>query len=197
MSFLNSIILLLVIGLISTNSEKPDIHYFIIDQADFKVHCKTNINSFTCSTSADNLSDTLKVYVYKDQSIARFNNANIQVPVQSFNCGIKQLTKDFHETLDSDKYPYLKVRINFIKANNTSDDLTAEITLNIAGQNKEYNFPIELAKESNQYNCEGSNTISLNDFELDTPDRFFGMVKVRENVSLKFNLKAIEVNNVY
>ncbi|MCX2742985.1 YceI family protein [Mangrovivirga sp. M17] len=185
--------LLLVIGLISPNSEKPDIHYFIIDQAEFKVHCKTNINSFTCSTSADKISDTLKVYVYKDQSIARFNKADIQVPIRSFNCGINQLTKDFHETLDSDKYPYLIVRINSIKANRTPEDLTAEITLNIAGQNKKYTFPIELAKESNQYNCEGSNTISLNDFRLDTPDRFFGMVKVKEEVSLSFQLSAVEM----
>lgn len=64
----------------------------------------------------------------------------------------------------------------------------AQVEISIAGKKKQYVVPMKIV--STPATCfEGSLQLDINDFELQPPKKLFGMIKVKEDIEINFNLR--------
>src|SRR5688572_18332120 len=82
---------------------------WVIDsESKLSIHGATNVNTFTCKLNSYTGHDTLRYFNNYATSKLQFTTNRMTIPIESFNCGAKQISKDFHKTLKSDKYPQLE-----------------------------------------------------------------------------------------
>src|SRR5690606_21266316 len=122
------------------SSFTEDGRWIIDPQSRLTIHGTTNVNKFKCQFDCLDNADTLAYF--RDISLAelRFTKNKMSLPVRNFNCGNKQITKDFWQTLKSDQYPVLDIVFKSFKTtalkNNSYVDGTLQITL--AGVTRQY-----------------------------------------------------------
>ena len=165
---------------------------WIIDPlSNLTIHGSTNINNFTCTTGSYSGADTLNYIKNYTACELQFSRNRMSIPVDDFDCGARQISKDFRKTLKSTLYPQLFIQFRSLRTtaikNNTYVVGVADITL--AGVTKCFTirYKVEL-KDKNTVLLRGSQVANFADFNLIAPERLNGLIKVRENLQVEFNL---------
>jgi len=162
-----------------------------------------NFNLLSKSTVVFKGTSTINTFYFESTSLkgngAYINDstyyADISVDVKSFDSGSKMMNSDMYETLKYDKYPIIDfklVKINNIKKlDSFKQNFNANITgvLTIAGKsnNVEIDFNIGELSDSTFY-LKGNKSISMLDFNVDPPSKFFGLIQVDDTLNINFNL---------
>jgi len=162
----------------------------LIDPASsLNIHGKTNVNNFLCAQQCETLErDTVHIEMTTVGEVVRLNNAYLQVGVHEFDCGIRQMTREFRELLLADKFPYLRMYLNEVRPMEGSSEYMAKITIRLAGEESTYNIPVQVHDNDQTLICSGKSQVSFVDFNLDPPVKFMGLVKVNEMLDITFNL---------
>ena len=161
----------------------------LIDPASsLNIHGKTNVNSFLCAQCETMDRDTLQVQLKQEGDVFLLDNAILMVRVNDFDCGIRQMTKEFRELLNAEAHPYLKMIINSVKPVNKGKDFMADISIILAGVKSNYRIPVQVHTDERTLICSGKSQVSFVDFNLEPPVKFLGMVKVNEMLDISFNL---------
>jgi hypothetical protein len=117
------------------------------------------------------------------------------IPITSFNCGSSQISKDFHKTLKSDTYSQLD--INFISLEDNSllnnSIVTGIVDITLAGATTRYSIQFVLKSNCGTILLSGTQPVNFSDFRLKAPQKFKGLIRVREILKVEFQLvlKAI------
>lgn len=120
------------------------------------------------------------------------DETSIVVPVRDFRCDNKIARKDFLELLKADKYPELSIRIpgGILEQLRFRKSVTLhDVAINIAGVTRAYD--ITCRQEDNGTNGKilvGTITVPLTDLNIDPPVKYFGMVRIKNEVIVKFGL---------
>lgn len=157
-------------------------------ESKLEIHGTTNINSFACIQEDELQEEALQVEVLSSDQKWMLNNANLGVPLVKFDCGIQQMTNDFHETLKSREYPYIKMKINSIVPTSNSEEFLANVTIDLAGEQNSYLIPVEVEDFNGKIHCLGEKFIDFEDFNLAPPVKFMGLVRVHDQIQIRFNL---------
>lgn len=73
---------------------------WIIDaQIHLTIHGSTNVNNFSCKIEYCTGTDTLQYVEHHSARELRFTRGLMTVPIRSFDCGAKPISKDFWKTL--------------------------------------------------------------------------------------------------
>lgn len=163
----------------------------ILSQSEVKIKGTTNVNSFTCSSNEEISSYSNKVVfsTFNDQLI--LNPAFIELHSGGFDCGIKGLTRDFKELLNSSDYPHIKIEVlGWKELDDKSNIQTVQLNANltITGVTREIQIPIQISRNDDQYICEGVTEINITEFNIDPPRRLLGLVKVKSHIEIEFKL---------
>lgn len=192
------LVLLVVMILGSSFATSPVLlHRFIVQpESTLTVAGKTNVNSFQCTTLYCGR-DTL---VLRESADTRpvFLKGNVQLDASAFSCGLQLMTNDFNKTIKAKEYP--AIEIEFISFEKTpvfgcaEERFKGNMKIALAGVRKAFdvNCVIE-AKSNGIIYLRGNHTFTFADFNLSAPSRMMGMVKVDENLEVKFNL-ALKVD---
>src|SRR5687768_17152274 len=79
---------------------------WVIDaESKLSIHGATNVNTFTCKLNSYTGHDTLRYFNNYTASKLQFTTNRMTIPVRSFNCGSRQISRDFQKALNADKYP--------------------------------------------------------------------------------------------
>jgi hypothetical protein len=160
------------------------------------IHGSTNISNFTCKIDDYNGSDTL-VFV-KEASAAElhFLRNRMTIPVRSFDCGGRQISRDFWQTLKAETYP--RLNINFRSLENLSNKdhniVKGVVDITLAGTTARYTICYRVTRKDNvTVLLNGSRIVNFSDFNLEAPEKLNGLIKVNQSLNVEFNLvlKAI------
>jgi hypothetical protein len=194
--------LVLTFVLLFTNREDiPVSEVWDIDKSSSMVVIgETNVNSFECALGAYDWGNNLVCYrTQSSRSNKHLILCEFDIPIKSFDCGLKLMTKDLRKTLKSDKHPFMNISLKEMSSlisnvkNGDVIDTKTEITL--TGVKKQSLIQFKVRKDDKNYiTLEGKKIITLSDYNLTPPSRLLGSVQVKDElaVSIKMKLKKIK-----
>lgn len=169
---------------------------WIIDaDSQLAIYGSTNINNFVCKIYCYAGSDTLQYFRDYTSREIRFSRNQMSIPVRSFDCGAKQISKDFWKTLKSEAYPQLD--INFRSLQNVTiknnSYITGVVDITLAGVTAQYCIRYHVTLTKNIIFLKGTQPVNFSDFHLEAPEKLKGLIKVNEALKVEFNLVLKEI----
>lgn len=117
--------------------------------------------------------------------------ADIVVPVRDFRCNNKVAYRDFVTLLKADQYPDLIISIPrraFRQIMSESEFTLHNILINIAGVSKKYDITCKTEPDGSGNILVGTIVVDLTDLNITPPIKYFGMVRIKDEVIVKFGL---------
>ena len=170
---------------------------WIIDaESRLTIHGSTNVNQFICEIEYCTGTDTLQYAENDATGDLRFTRGRMRVPVRSFDCGAKPISRDFWKTLKADTHPELE--INFISLENLSlrnrKNIKGIVDITLAGRTTRYDICYQVSlKDNGTIFLTGIHTVNFADFQLEAPEKLKGLIKVKEALKVQFNLVLKEI----
>jgi hypothetical protein len=164
---------------------------WIIDaNSTLTIHGATNLNTFTCSVDSYTGHDTLQYFNNYAASELQFTDNRMTIPIQKFDCGSRQISKDFRTTLKSETHPDLNIRFislggNSLKNQNTID---GRIDIVLAGVTKRYTVRFKTEVTNQHIVLSGVQPVNFGDFNLKAPEKLQGIIRVKEVLRVEFYL---------
>ena len=165
--------------------------WVIGDESRLTIHGSTNINSFTCEMTCYTGSDTLLYEKNYEACEIRFHRNSMTIPVRSFDCGARQISKDFWKTLKSETYPQLDIQFRSLQNISVKDNtfIKGVIDITLAGVTTRYTvrYHVDVMKGSTIL-LKGMHPVNFSDFKLEAPEKMRGLIRVKEVLNVEFNL---------
>lgn len=171
---------------------EPGAYTIKIDSKSFvRIRGRTNVSTFECSYDSELSYKTFKVGAKKivDGSTC-FDDAVIQLSTGSFDCGLREMTKDFQELLEKEEHPYMTMEVQCMANDLIGGDIIheSEVKFSIAGISNFYTIPFESRRDGDRILCIGRKEINIRDFNIEPPTKLFGLVKVHNIITVEFNI---------
>ena len=145
----------------------------------------TNVNRFQLSYSEDAFS------LFPSYNIGSSDFLRMAIPVQKINAESSSMHDDFLELINANKYPTIIISLNE-KITSDKLDLTVlrhQVSVTMNGVTNTYACFSEIAKEEFvNWHLTGRLGVRLTDFGIEPPRKFFGLVKVDDEVFISFKI---------
>ena len=176
-------------------SEKTKRHYQIQPESKLYLKGTTNVNCFTCNCTDQFPAKYLDVE--SQGGYARFQNADLKINTQNFNCHNRKIEADMEKALQADVYPYIGIELEETWQNaqclaSDSKDwfpVKAKIRLTITKVTKDQ---IVLAKarriSPGRFQLLGEKALQMSEYGIEPPEAMFGMIKVNDWITFHFDL---------
>ncbi|WP_297336901.1 hypothetical protein [Algoriphagus sp.] len=184
----------ILLGFTATN--KKESQWLVSEKSVVEILGKTNINSFECQSINYSGNDILTEVLFPEKNQAVWSG-EIVLSSANFDCFNRMMTKDFHQTVQADEHPQIRVRfLDLIRKNpNTpQESLNGNVEITLAGVCRRFPISCDLKFEKNgKTRLIGSQTVTFSDFQIDPPVKFLGTVKVQNEISVRFGLVLEEI----
>ncbi|MEO8413998.1 MAG: hypothetical protein ABI472_10075 [Ginsengibacter sp.] len=171
---------------------KATIEKWLIEKSsNLSIQGKSNVADFRCDIVEYLRPDTLQIY--KDDEQERFFRVKggLTINVNCFDCHQKYITGDLRKALKADEIPLLKIELlslgNF--GNTANKNITGVVTITLAGVIKkmEVNYIVQTGNDGTLH-LTGSRQVLFSDFGLTPPHKLAGLIKVEEQIEVRFQL---------
>jgi hypothetical protein len=147
----------------------------------------TNVNSFQFHQTPERIAPILLTSLSHggNSSISR---THIKIPVKKFKADNPFIYKDFMVLLQAAEHPYITVDLpKPFEPSQQSDSGKFDIRITIAGISQEYKAKCfsDICDNGNTF-LFGTQIIRLSDFNIDPPEKTFGLIKVKDEVIINF-----------
>lgn len=189
--------LLVVAALALLSSGFNDKGVWIIDaESQLTIQGSTNVNNFICRVDYCTGTDTLQIVQNNAGKELHFTRRRMTVPIMSFDCGARPISKDFWKTLKAEKYP--EMNIDFISLQNhyfkNDTNIMGVVDITLAGVTTRYRITYHVTVNNNgTVILKGHRAVNFADFKLKAPEKLNGLIKVKEGLKVDFNLLLKEV----
>lgn len=155
------------------------------------VNGSSNVNEFSCSVTGIKAYDTIMVTYDPVKALAL--RGAIRMDIVSFDCHNNLIRKDLRKTLKAEQYPTMTIRFLSLK---TMPGLSAQIEhvkgwveVELAGVRKKFelNYAFRRAADG-LIQLSGARKFCFSDFSLSPPQKFAGLVKIKDEFDVKFML---------
>lgn len=124
--------------------------------------------------------------------------AKIVVPVKEFKCSNKIAFNDFLNLLRANQYPEITISIpeKFLRNLDRDDSsVLRNVEITIAGITRKYNIQC-VTQDNGEEGLKliGSVRIDLKDLQIEPPVKYFGMVKIKNEVIVNFGIGIKDQN---
>ena len=158
----------------------------ILPESKLTITGDTNISEFLCAYNTSLIPNTENMNFTGNLEEIRFERAILKLNNKGFDCGNKAINKDFQSLIKSSEYPDIELELKKL-CFKTPNKAIALITISIAGKQKDYKVPV-IIKENPVAQYVGKLQLDINDFNLTPPKKLFGLIKVKEDIEINFNL---------
>jgi len=170
--------------------------YSLLQGSKVSVQGSTNINEFTCFSDETYSQHSANLFINDLKNNITFHNVILNVTTESLQCGNEVMNRNLYQTLSTDKYPFIVVEL--LQASTKDGQplnfsqwmhMTGKVYLSLAGERRVQQIDF-VAKQSSDgiYHFIGEHNISLSQYNLDPPTALFGLVKVKDIITVKFDL---------
>lgn len=148
------------------------------------INGESNINKFSFSYMTPALirgDDTSKG--------AEYERIDFKIPVHQFKPGNPRMYDDFLTLLKAKEYPYIMISLltgNLTGERKSGISRNERIAVTIAGVTREYTVDCALVHCNEDLVLNGMQTVRLTDFGLIPPVRLSGIVKVENEINVRF-----------
>lgn len=148
------------------------------------INGESNINKFSFSYMTPHLAGG-------DNSSkgAEDERIDFKIPVHQFNPGNPRMYDDFLSLLRAKEYPYIMISLltgKSYRAISSGISRNERISVTIAGVTREYTVNCTLAHCNDDLVLSGMQTVKLTDFGLTPPVRLSGIIKVKNEINVRF-----------
>ncbi|MDT0678449.1 YceI family protein [Autumnicola musiva] len=158
----------------------------ILPESSLNITGDTNISKFNCEFNASLLEGKKTVQLSKSGKNIHFKDAVLVLKNEGFYCGNRAIKKDFHALMQTEKYPSIKLELKKAIMKDNGDAL-AQVVIHMAGKTKTYEVPVEIISCPTP-NFKGLLELNINDFGLEPPRKLFGLIVIKEEIEINFNL---------
>lgn len=160
------------------------------------INGKTTVNKYECTIGSYSGSDTLKLRAEIGKGVT-FTKGTAKLVANEFDCGVKVITKDFRETLQTEKHPYITIEfVSFEREPKyamTEEKFKGKLKLTVAEKTLPFEIRCSIVKDEKGFiHLKGSRNFTFSDFGLKAPSKMMGMVKVQERITVKFHLVLLK-----
>ena len=169
-------------------------NYQIMANSKLYLTGKSNVNKFSCDCIESFPLADFQISQNSNSNLIYFSNTKIDIPTSKLDCGNKKMNKDLKKTLLSDQYPNINIELCEVsipsdELENDWNEVTANTYMVLAGNRKAVQMKIKSIKSSpNQYRLKCTQVVRLTDFDIDPPTALLGLVKVKDEISIHFDL---------
>ena len=178
-------IFLLCTTQIFTQSRNP-VSYYKDCNSYILINGGSNISTFSFTYSTSSLSDAWQIIEIKDTGFL-----SVAVPVREFEASNSLMYDDFLKLIKASEFPFLKIILpkELLKeAYKTERTSYPEIEIMLAGVTRIYRIDCNLYNCGNNLFIQGLKTIKLSDFNIQPPVKLNGLVKVKDEIEVNFEL---------
>ena len=189
-------IIILIVAIAFLGSSSSDTGSWVIDAtSQLTIHGSTNINSFACKIDCYTGSDTLEFSKNYNAHQIVFSRNQMSIPIRSFDCGTKQISRDFRKTLKSETYPQLHINFRYLQnlAVTHNSCITGVVDITLAGVTARYSIRYDVTLNKNIILLKGTQSVKFSDFNLEAPERLKGLIRVNEALKVEFDLVLKEL----
>jgi hypothetical protein len=124
----------------------------------------------------------------------------ITVPVKDFKCINRYIYNDFLTLLKESQYPNLTITLpqKYTLEYQAGDSvLLTGVMINIAGVSRRYDIPCSIQYlNQNDIVLVGTTKIRLTDLEIKPPVKSLGLIKIKDEIIVKFGFRLKDSNNL-
>ncbi len=168
--------------------------YIINEKSRITLLGTTNINTFECISDSEIPRGYLVAEILPGSNAIFFSDATLPLKVNSFDCGNRLMNKDLHNVLGGSSSPYITIKLNEARPVTSvqmakSGKIRAEVIISINGKTKHTDLVIEYQTNNNHtYYITGTKQLKMSDFGIVPPSPAMGLVKVRDQIVINFDL---------
>jgi len=121
--------------------------------------------------------------------------ADLEVPVDSLECGRDKMNHDLQKAMKADEHPDINFRLS--EASGTGGSITAESGLNVTAvgflsvAGVERKVAVQATAQENDggaFRISGSLPIQMTDYSITPPRALRGLIRVRDEIVVQFDL---------
>lgn len=172
------------------------ISYSIKENSSLTLMGSSNINSFQCTTYENISKGFIYIITEDEQDYVKFANAILKINVKSFDCGNQIMNKDLYKTLNANESPTIDVELlgaspltsgKILKSGDGR--FVADVAITLNGNSKADQLVIQWEKTGyNVYRFTGNKELKMSDFDIESPVAALGLIKVRDEITIHFDL---------
>jgi hypothetical protein len=166
--------------------------WHVRNESKLAINGESNINDFKCEVGRYNRADNLQLNSSTGPGYL-FSENQMVINLLEFDCGKKLITRDFRQTLNADKNS--EMVISFISLdrlpteNINIEELIGKIQITIAGVSRETEIELSISNMGNGIiHLHGNKDFSFTDFELEPPSKAMGLISVKNELEVTFDL---------
>lgn len=177
---------------LSFSAIEEEVQYLIVQPASsIIIDGKSNVNKFRCTCDQHDGKDTLVLSTANQRAV--FVHGLVNLKASGFDCGMKAITKDFTETINVEKFPFITIEFlsfeEIPKYTTTEERFTSKIKLTLASVSKTVEIRCGIHKDAQGLiHLKGARHFTFSDFKLDPPKKMGGLIKVDEKLEVTFHL---------
>ncbi|WP_421774292.1 hypothetical protein [Gracilimonas sp.] len=161
------------------------------NESKLSINGKSNVNDFKCESEHEFQQDSLDFSYHFEADTINVNGVSLFLEISRFDCGKKAINRDFRNTLKYKNHPFIKITLNelILKTKDNPIPTTANVIITIAGVERNYDVPLHAFLSTEDGVLVGGNKILyMSDFGLTPPSPLFGLVQVRDELDIVFEL---------
>ncbi len=156
----------------------------------FTIEGKSNVSDFKCQTSQYLNKDTIIIFSDSDPTVPLTFEGGLNVMIKWFNCEQQLMTKEMYRTLKEKEKPEMKINlVNVGRFTKSGQKVLGLVDVNMAGVTKRFEilFLVQMP-DRDHITFTGIRQLSFSDFKLKPPVKLAGLVKVEEDILVKFKI---------
>jgi len=157
----------------------------------------SNINNFTCYCKEDFSNEVFTYSIQKKETVAEFENTILSLESRSLDCGNNRMNRDMYQTLKVEKYPFINIELKevilkaprFLSQHESWIPYNAWVNVTVAGVTKPKLIEVSaISMGYGRYRFVSSAHLEFSDFNLEQPIALMGLVKVKNEISIYFDI---------
>ncbi len=172
-------------------------HWSVTNSSSLQIHGTTNINSFVCESDYSHGQNDMIMERWDPKNNNWEIFGEVLLEVAAFDCKNRVMNNDFQRTLQADEYPEIKVEflnLKEVSADESKQKAKGWVKISLAGKSKKYPIESELIHFDNYYSVlRGEQVFRFSDFGLEAPSKGLGLVRVRDELSVSFELMLRQI----
>lgn len=187
------VLLITVIPFLSGHKVCEGTYWQVTGKSRVEISGTTNINDFHCLSVNYQGEDIMKESCSQSHSDSSLSG-EIVMKSNGFDCHKSIMNKDFAKTVKANEFPEIGIRFMKLEKNPSDQEvLSGEVEITLAGKSNTYAVTCMIKEEGeNTKQLEGYRLFRFSDFGLQAPRKLFGAIKVRDSITVAFNLELLK-----
>ncbi|MCG7856566.1 YceI family protein [Flavihumibacter sediminis] len=184
-------LLFILFHLFFTPESKPVAERWIIDKNSvFTIEGKSNVAPFKCQTVQYLNRDTITIFRDNNPNTAFTFGGGLKVMIRWFDCEQQVMTKEMWRTLREKEKPEMKINLIQVgRFKKSGEKVLGVVEVELAGVTKRFEIMFEVGNPSpHSLSFSGIRKLSFSDFRLKPPNKLAGLIKVEEDIMVKFKI---------